>query len=58
MLAPQNMPWKAVVQGYNIVPSPIPEILLAFDAFHLSRGGGNLTFPGLWNTFSKAFSEA
>lgn len=39
-------------------PSPTPEILLAFDAFSLSRVGGNSTFPGLWNTFPKAFSEA
>lgn len=45
-------------QDYNIVPSPIPEILLAFDAFDLSRVGDNLTFSGLWNTFPKAFSEA
>lgn len=56
MLAP-NMPWKVVNQDCNMVPSPIPEILLAFDAFDSSRVDGNLILPGLWNSFPKPFNE-
>lgn len=57
MLTP-NMPWESINQDCSMVPSPIPKILLAFDAFNFYTIGGNSTFPDLWNTFPKAFSEA